>query len=177
MLINLARSIVMISALGAFGFAASAASAEQIKDSGSFEASYAKREMGPVPDQEGHVLLLTESNGTSSNPGGLIDGFATTVHEIADLNQGNGTHQGYVIYTKGSDQEVVRFDGDVATTMKDGKPNTTMKGKYVLVSGTGALAGIEGEGTYSGYFTSEDKFHVDWEGSRTQPNASMAKSQ
>lgn len=177
MLTNLARSFVIITALAASGLAATTALAEKIKDSGSIDASYVKREMGPIPDQEGHVLLLTESKGTSSNPGGLIDGFATTLHEIADLRQGNGKHQGYVIYKQGSDQEVLRFEGDVTTTMKDGKPNTTMKGEYVVVDGTGALAGIEGEGTYTGYFTAEDKYHVDWEGSRTQPKASMAKSQ
>ena len=177
MLTNLARSFAIIAALTASGFMATTALAEKIEDSGSFEGSYVKREMSPIADQEGHVLLLTESKGKSSNPDGLIDGFATTVHEIADLQQGDGTHQGYVIYTDGSDQEVVKFDGMVSTTMKDGKPSITMKGTYVLVGGTGALAGIEGEGTYSGYFTAEDKFHVDWEGSRTQPKASMAKSQ
>ena len=69
-----------------------------------------------------------------------------------------------MIYSKGSDQEVVKFDGMVTTTMKDGKPNTAMKGKYSIVSATGALAEIKGEGTYSGYFTAEDKYHVDWEG-------------
>jgi len=150
--------------------------AKEIKDEGSFEATYVKREALPVPDQEGHVLLQTESSGTSSNPGGLIDGFATTVYEIADLRQGNGLHQGYVIYKKGSDQQVVKWEGTVTTTMKDGKPNTSMKGNYVLVGGTGALAGIEGQGTYAGYFTAEDKYHIDWEGLRSQPKEAMAKS-
>jgi hypothetical protein len=50
-----------------------------------------------------------------------------------------------------------------------------MKGKYVLVGGAGALAGIEGEGTYSGYFTAEDKFHIDWEGSRSQLKSAVAE--
>jgi len=176
MLTKLARSLVILTALTAAGLVTTTAMAEKIKDEGNFDASYVKREMGPVPDQEGHVLLLTESSGTSSNPGGLIDGFPTTVYEIADLRQGNGSHQGYVIYKKGSDQMVVKFDGAVTTTMKDGKPNTTMKGKYVLVDGVGALAGVEGEGTYAGYFTAEDKFHIDWEGSRSQPKDSVAQS-
>ena len=90
-----------------------------------------------------------------------------SVREIADLRQGTGAHQGYVIYSKGADQEVVKFGGMVTTTMKDGKPNTAMKGKYSIVSAAGALAGIKGEGTYSGYFTAEDKFHLDWEGNRS----------
>jgi len=61
--------------------------------------------------------------------------------------------------------------------MKDGHPNTTMKGDYILVEGTGALSGIKGKGTYSGYFTSPDKFHVSWEGHRTPSSEAMAKSQ
>jgi hypothetical protein len=176
MLSKLARSIVILTALTAAGLVTTTAMAEKIKDEGSFEATYVKREALPVPDQEGHVLLQTESSGMSSNPGGLIDGFATTVYEIADLRQGNGSHQGYVIYKKGSDQQVVKWEGTVTTTIKDGKPNTSMKGKYILVDGTGALAGIEGEGTYAGYFTAEDKYHIDWEGSRSQPKDSVAQS-
>jgi hypothetical protein len=129
--------------------------------------TYVKRDMQPIPDQEGHVLMLTESTGTTVNPGGPIDGFKVTVKEILDLRQSSGPKQGYVMNTKGSDQLVVQIDGDVTTSMKDGKPNTTFKGKYVFVSGTGALAGAEGEGTYSGYFTAEDKYHVDWEGTRS----------
>jgi hypothetical protein len=176
MLTKLARPFVIAAALAVFAMAPATALADKIKDSGSFEATYVKRDMGPVPDQDGHVLLLTESKGTSSNPGGLIDGFAASLYETADLRQGNGSQQGYAIYKKGADQQVVKFEGAVTTTMKDGKPNTTMKGTYVLAGGTGALAGIEGEGTYTGYFTAEDAFHVDWQGTRNEPKAAMAKS-
>ena len=137
----------------------------KVKDAGSIDAAYVKRDMQPI--QEGHALLLTESNGTSANPGGLVDGFSVSVREIGDLRQGNGPQQGYTIFIKGPDQEVVRFEGMVTTTMKDGKPNTTMKGTYAIVGGTGKLAGIEGGGTYTGYFTAEDKFRIDWEGTRS----------
>jgi hypothetical protein len=176
MLSNLTRSLVILTALGAASLVTNTTMAEMINDEGSFEATYVKREALPVPDQEGHVLLQAESSGTSSNPEGLIDGFATTAYEIADLRQGNGQQQGYVIFKKDADQQVVKFDGAVTTTMQDGQPKTTMKGKYVIVDGTGTLAGIEGEGTYTGYFTAEDKFHVDWEGSQSRPKDSVAQS-
>ena len=65
-----------------------------------------------------------------------------------------------LIYAKGSDQQVVKIDGMVTTTMKDGQPNTTFKGKWVVVNAKGALAGIKGEGTYSGQFTAEDNNDV-----------------
>jgi hypothetical protein len=42
-----------------------------------------------------------------------------------------------------------------------------MRGSYAIDSATGALAGTKGEGSYSGYFTAEDKYRIDWEGTRT----------
>jgi hypothetical protein len=176
MMTKLSNALVILSAMAAIGFASAGALAGEIKDSGSFDGTYAKRDVQGIPDQEGHMLLLTESSGISVNQGGLVDGFSVSVREIADLRQGTGAHQGYVIYSKGFDQEVVKFDGMVTTTMKDGKPNTAMKGKYSIVSAAGALAGIKGEGTYSGYFTAEDKFHLDWEGNRSGAKEASADS-
>ena len=80
-----------------------------------------------------------------------------------------------MIYSKGADQEVLKIDGMVTTTMKDEQPNTTFKGNWVIVSGAGALSGIEGSGTYTGYFTAADKFHVDWEGTRAKRKAGVAE--
>jgi hypothetical protein len=158
------RSIALIAALAMIGFSSTSALAESIKDSGSYDSTYVKRDMQPIPDQDGHALMLTESTGTATHPGGPLDGFSVTTREIADLRQGNGPQQGYSIFSKGSDQQVVKFDGLVTTTMKDGKPNTTMKGTYEIVAATGALAGTKGSGTYAGYFTAEDKFQVNWDG-------------
>lgn len=176
MLSKLARSVVVFTALAAAALVTNTAMAEKISDEGSFEATYVKPETLPVPDQEGHVLLQTESSGRTSNPDGPIDGFATATYEIADLRQGNESQHGYVIFKKGADQQVVKFDGAVTTTMQDGQPKTMMKGKYVVVDGTGALTGIEGEGTYSGYFKAEDKYHVDWRGARSQPGDAVTQS-
>ena len=184
MMTKLAQSFVILSAVAsiglasntAFGLAYTTALAAKVKEFGSLDVAYVKKDAQPIPDQDGHMLLLTESSGTSANQGGLVDGFSVSVREIADLRQGTGAHQGYVIYSKGSDQEVVKFDGIVTTTMKDGKPNTAMKGKYSVVSATGALAGIKGEGTYSGYFTAQDKYHVDWEGVRSGAKEASADS-
>lgn len=164
----------LMSAMVAIALASTGALADKVKDSGSFDGTYSKRDMQPIPDQDGHALMLTESSGTAVSPGGLLDGFSVITREIADLRQGNGLQQGYSIFSKGPDQQVVKFEGLVTTTMKDGKPNITMNGKYDIVSATGALAGTEGAGTYSGYFTAEDKFHVDWEGTRTAQKDAMA---
>ena len=167
MIRKLGHMLVALSAIAAIGFAPSGAAAESVKDVGGYDAAYTKKDMQPIPDQDGHVLMLTEASGTAASPGGFVDGFSVTERGTADLRQGNGPQQGYVIFSKGSDQLIVKFDGNVTTTLKNGKPNTTMKGKYVFVSATGALAGTQGEGNYSGYFTSEDKYHIDWDGTRT----------
>lgn len=169
-------SIALIASLAVIGLGPTYALADKVKDSGSMDATYAKRDMQPIPDQDGHALILSDANGTSVNPGGLLDGFSVSIRDFADLRQGTGPQQGYVIYSKGSDQEVIKIDGMVTTTMKDGKPNTTFKGNWVIVNAKGALAGIEGKGTYSGYFTAEDKYHVDWEGMRSTPKDAVADS-
>ena len=93
-----------------------------------------------------------------------MDGYSFSIREALDLRQGSGSQRGYVIFSKGSDQRVVGIEGAVTTTMKDGQPNTTVKGRWTIVGGKGSLAGQKGEGSHSGYFTSPDKFHVDWGG-------------
>lgn len=141
----------------------SGVSAADMKDSGSIEASYVKRDIHPI-DQDRHVLILSDSKGTSKNPGGNVDGFAVSISDFVDLTQGSGPQHGYVIYSNGADQQIVKIDGAVTTEIKDGRPDTKFKGSWVVVKGAGRLEGAKGEGTYSGYFTAEDKFHVDWEG-------------
>lgn len=167
------RSIALIAALAMLGLAPAGALAGEVKDSGSIDAAYVKRDAQPV--SEGHMLLLSESNGTSANPGGLVNGFAVSIREFADLRQGTGPQQGYVIYTKGSERQIVKIEGMVTTTMKDGKPNTTFKGTYTIAADEGTF-GVKGQGTYSGYFTTEDKFHVDWEGTRSAQKDAMASA-
>jgi hypothetical protein len=169
MMTKLANMLLVLSAMAAIGLASSSALAEQFKDAGGYDANYTKKDIQPIPDQEGHALVLNEASGTATSPGDPLDGFSVIERGMADLRQGNGPQQGYVIFSKGSDQQIVRYEGLVTTTMKDGKPNTTMKGSYAVVGATGALAGTEGAGTYTGYFTAEDKYHVAWEGTRSKP--------
>ena len=80
-----------------------------------------------------------------------------------------------MIYTKGADQEVVKIDGLVTTTMKDGQPEHDLQGHlcHRQRSRRRSLAS-RAQGTYSGYFTAEDKYHVAWEGTRTTPKNAIA---
>lgn len=169
-MMKLTKQLPILAILAVVGLTSTAALAGNMKDSGSMDATYAKREVMPIGDQEGHALLQTEAIATAKNTAGssYLDGFSVSVREIADLVQGNGASQGYVTFTKGDDQEIVKINGMITTVMKDGHPNTSFKGKWVWIKGTGSYAGLQGDGTYAGYFTAEDKFHVDWEGWHAQ---------
>ena len=171
---NLAKQLSILAVSAAIGLTSSAALAGNMKDSGSIDATYAKRDVQPIADADGHVLMLTDAVGTSKNTAGTgyLEGFSIDAREIMDLTQGNGPSQGYVTFSNGGDQQIVKINSTVTTVMKDGHPSTTMKGKWSIVKATGHLAGIQGDGTYAGYFTAEDKFHVDWEGWHSQPQAS-----
>lgn len=151
---------------------ASSGFAQQQQESGSFDATYVKRDVQTVA--EGHILMLDEATGTNQG-GGRLDGFSVSAQEIADLDKGNGTDSGYALFAKGGDGQTVKFSGNVATEMKDGHPNTTVTGNWVVVSSMGTLAGSRGEGTYAGYFTAEDKYHIDWKGRLEGPVARVSR--
>lgn len=146
--------------------------ADKQPDSGGYDATYAKREVQPIA--ENHILILSEATGKAESKGGL-DGFSVSDRAFADLDKGSGPHRGYVVFSQGADRQIVRVVGAVKTVMKGGRPNVTMGGKYEVVGGAGMLAGGKGEGTYTGYFTAEDKYHIDWKGWYSPPEKSAKK--
>ena len=94
-----------------------------------------------------------------------MDGGTAINKDIADLFQGNGPHSGYVTLSKDGSETVNKWHGAVTTTLnKDGTPNTTMKGEWQTIRGTGKYQNAEGSGTYQGYFTSQKDYVVDWSG-------------
>ena len=135
---TLMKRIPLLAAMAIIGLTPSGALAGDVKDSGSIDAAYVKRDAQPI--SEGHMLVLSESSGTSANPGGLVDGFAVSIKDVVDLRQGNGPQQGYVIYTNGSHRQVVKIDGMVTTVMQEGQPKTTFKGKYTIAPSDGPWA-------------------------------------
>ncbi len=152
-----------------FGLMTTTTMAGSTDIAGQFKQSYTKQEVIPIPQAQGHMIMLTQTKGTntSTNKSGYMDGAEVVISEILDLNQGNGPHQGYVTQTMSNgDETVTSFEGKVTTTMTaEDRPNTTMKGSWKKVSGTGKYQGIKGSGTYAGYFTSEKDYVIDWKGS------------
>ena len=151
-----------------FGLTTLSAMAGSTRIAGTFSQSYSKQEVLPIPQAQGHIIMLTESQGSNSNTNGsgYMDGAKVVISEIVDLNRGNGPHQGYVTQTMSNgDETVTHFNGKVTTTMTaEERPNTTMKGSWKTIRGTGQYSGIKGSGTYAGYFTSEKDYVVDWKG-------------
>lgn len=147
---------------------AAAADKKPMKDRGSIDVQYVKRDVQQIAD--GHVLLLSEASG--ANQGGELDGFTVIDRQSADLDKGNGPHRGYLTFSKGEHQITTRVTGVVSTTMKGNQPLVTMSGKWEIVGGIGVLAGRKGGGTFTGYYTAEDKYHIDWKGSSTGPQIS-----
>ncbi len=57
------------------------------------------------------------------------------ISDFVDLTQGTGPQHGYVIYSKGTDQQIVKIDGAVTTEIKDGRPDTKFKGSWAWPGG------------------------------------------
>jgi hypothetical protein len=114
------------------------------------------------------VLLANKAVGTNRNSGPtpFMDGGQVTSIEIADLTQGNGPHQGYIIFSHGADSTVTRWSGKITTTLSaDTKPVTTFEGTWTDIKGTGRYQGISGTGKYKGRMVSPTEYVFDWDGS------------
>ena len=53
MMTKLAQSFVILSAVASIGLASTTALAEKVKESGSIDATYVKKDTQPIPDQDG----------------------------------------------------------------------------------------------------------------------------
>lgn len=163
--------VALPAVIGAFSMTRLSPVGGSVKIAGTFTMRYVTQEKLSIPDVAGHLLLLTESQGTNRNsgPADFMAGAQVAIRELADLAQGNGSHQGYVTLWHGADSTVVKFNGKVTTTMSpDGSPRTTFRGSWTEVRGTGQYVGIQGGGTYKGAFSSPTDFTVDWVGERSK---------
>lgn len=134
---------------------------------GTFSVRYAEQHPLPVPDAEGHALILGRVQGVNRSTGQTpyMDQGDVTSLEFADLVQGNGAQQGYIWMSQGADTVVSKWNGAVTTTLSSEKlPITSFAGTWTKVKGTGRYQAITGKGTYTGHFTSPTEYTVDWQG-------------
>lgn len=143
------------------------ADTERAPVAGRFTVKYSQQHAFPVADAAGPVLLANEAKGTNNNTGktDYMNGATATVVEIADLTQGNGSHQGYVTFVKAGERTVNRWSGRITTTMSpDNQPVTTFEGTWTKIGGTGRYDGVTGSGRYKGRMLSPTELVVDWNG-------------
>jgi hypothetical protein len=135
--------------------------------SGQAELQYSKREAIEVPGREGHMLALGEVRGTNQNTSAseFFAGASAVNVETADLMQGNGPHQGYYTIRNGGDSATAKWQGTVTTVLgPDQQPQSSFRGTWEYIQGTGRYSGIQGSGTYAGEFLAQDRYLVRWQG-------------
>ena len=134
---------------------------------GTFTMTYTQFNPVPVGDAEGHVLISNHATGTNRSTGRdrYMDRVEVANTETSDLTQGNGPHQGYVIFSSGGERTINKWQGKITTVLgADKQPVTTFQGSWTPVSGTGSYAGLKGQGTYQGRMTGKNTYVVEWKG-------------
>jgi len=140
-------SILTLVMLVAFGLAGTQAKAETVKFTVTNHIT--KVEALPVPDVEGHVLLLVERRGVAV----FKDGSAAAYHSkiTADLTKYHGPAQGYseLTYPDGS-KSMTKWQ--LTLKIPAGKKLATFKGKGHYIKGTGRFEGIKGTISFNGNY-------------------------
>lgn len=153
------------------GLAAPMVNAGTNKISGKATMTYSKKEVVPIGDTEGHILMLGVSSGTNSNTGNsdYMDGATTTTRSTADLMKGNGPQAGYFTLSKDENETVAKYSGTIKTVLSpEGKPLTSFSDAWKYIKCKGGYEGCVGGGTYQGHFTSENEYSVEYEGTLVQ---------
>jgi hypothetical protein len=135
--------------------------------SGKATMTYTKKEVVPIGDTEGHIIMLGVSSGLNANTGNwdFMDGGTATTRSTADLTKGNGPQEGYFTLSKDGNETVAKYKGVIKTVLSpDGKPMTSFSGDWDYIKCAGAYEGCTGEGTYQGYFTTENDYVVEYKG-------------
>ena len=121
-----------------------------------------KVEAVPVGDEEGHVVVVYEDKGISTNLEGkkFLDGWAFRQAGLSDANRNAGawSAQGYGEFTDpDGDRIYVAYEG------KKLQKDLPGEGTVRLIKGTGKWQGIQGEGTWVCPLVVEDRWYADWE--------------
>ena len=153
------------------GLTAPMVSADTNKISGKASMTYTTKEVVPIGDTEGHILMLGITSGTNSNTGSsdFMDGATATTLSTADLMKGNGPQTGYFTLSKDGNETVAKYSGTIKTVLSpDGKPLTSFSGAWKYFKCKGVYEGCSGKGTYQGYYAAENEYIVEYQGTLIQ---------
>jgi len=117
--------------------------------------------MVTLHDVPGHEVSLVEISGPQTSADPLWNGATVVYWGVADLVAGNGTQTGYFINRRvGGDTDRGTFEARVTTS----GGVVTLQGTWKFAGGTGALAGLTGDGTFTGRLTSPTEVETSWQG-------------
>jgi len=139
--------------------------------SGKATMAYTKKEVVPIGDSEGHIIMLGVSSGLSSNTStwDFMEGATAINSTTADLIKGNGPQAGYFTLSKDGNETVAKYRGTIKTILsEDKKPITSFSGEWKYIKCAGKYEGCSGKGTYKGHFISENAYTVEYNGTITQ---------
>lgn len=151
----------------AIGVVAWSPAGNTAKVAGEFNGRVVQHDTIGFGDTPGHILALNQAKGTNRSTGATdyMDGADIVNSELSDLVMGTGTHQGYIVMSKGADSAFTRWSGKVTTRLSaDKTPTTTFEGTWSKLRGTGRYTGIKGTGRYQGHMTSPTEYVIQWGG-------------
>jgi len=112
-------------------------------------------------DVSNHELNVMEVRGAQKSSDPRWDNARITYWGTTDLVAGNGAQRGYFVNEHSDgDRDYGTFEGKVRTA----SAQVTIEGTWKFAGGTGKLAGLTGNGTYKGHFTSNTEVENEWEG-------------
>jgi len=134
--------------------------------SGEFTLTYVNPSVAKGTNARGASIFISTARGTNRNTGaGKYLSTARVVNvDTAAMLEGDGTHSGNATFAEGSNTLVKSFAGTTSTTMVKGRPESTFRGRWRILRGTGRYAGVTGNGTYTGRFETETIYTVAWAG-------------
>jgi len=154
------------------GYFIPALQAEEHAMSGKAKMTVIKKEVIPVGDTEGHVLMLSEAQGSNTNTGDWIfmDGAESISRTQLDLIKGSGIQSGYFIMSKDENQTIVKYKGSVKTVISpENKPLTSFEGTWTYYKCSGIYEGCQGQGEYRGKYISETEYIAEFNGLINKP--------
>jgi hypothetical protein len=158
--------LVCVALVFAIGVLPSSAQ-ERMKIAGKMTLNQPTRQAMEIGDTPGHEIALGQAQGINISTGEhkFMDSAQVVNMAFDDLTQGNGPEQGYVRLAQKADTVIIKWQGQIGTTLAaDKTQKTTFQGAWYTTKGTGQFQNIQAKGSYKGEFVSKTEYTVDWEG-------------
>lgn len=151
--------LISLASIFVFGLTGSLAQ-EKTKIAGKIFAVNTKYEVIKLDDVEGHTLIQHQWKGID-----VVTDFQVFLSGYSDYIKGNGIHQ---VYSKLVDPEgdlyYTKAEGKTTTILSpEGKPVTSIDGKFSFIRGAGKFENIQGSGTYKGKIIGPGILTYEWE--------------